>query len=32
MTMVMAVPAMMMVVRMSNLDDNLGIRCRNQRS
>jgi hypothetical protein len=32
MTMVMAVPAMMMMVRVSDFDDNLRVRYRNQRS
>jgi hypothetical protein len=32
MTVVMAVPAMVVMVRMSNLDNDLGARCRYQRS
>jgi hypothetical protein len=32
MTMVVAVPAVMMMVRMSDFDDNLGVRYRYQRS
>jgi hypothetical protein len=32
MTVMMAVPAMMMMVRMSNSNDNLAARCRYQRS